>query len=85
MRTERGRIQLSFDAGERRELQLQEGLVEIPLTGEITIRASRLPDFHRDPADPFIVATALEGHDLITPDERILAWPGQLSHIDASQ
>ena len=85
MHTKRGRIQPSFNAGERRELQLQEGLVEIPLTGEITIRASRLPDFHRDPADPFIVATALEGHDLIAPDERIIAWPRQLSRIDASQ
>ena len=68
----------------RRE-QLRQGLIEIPVDGNIGIRANTLADFHADPADRLIVATALEGHELITADERILAWPGQLTRLDARQ
>ena len=33
--------------------------------------------FHNEPADRFIVATALVGgHTLLTTDREILAWPG---------
>ena len=55
------------------------------MDGEIGIRAATLPDFHADPADRLIVATALEGHRLVTADRRILDWPGQLSRLDATQ
>jgi PIN domain nuclease of toxin-antitoxin system len=43
----------------------------------IAIRSTRLPgDFHADPADRLIVATALERAALlITPDRRILDYP----------
>ena len=47
-------------------------LTEIPVNGEIGIRANNLPNFHPDPADRIIVATALEGHRLLTADELIL-------------
>ncbi len=66
----------------RREL-LEEGLIEIPVDGDIGIRANALPDFHADPADRIIVATALSGHRLVTADERILAWGGRLDRLDA--
>ena len=71
------------DVGVWRQEQLLQGLIEIPVDGEIGIRANTLADFHADPADRIIVATALEGHELITADERILDWPGQLSRLDA--
>jgi PIN domain nuclease of toxin-antitoxin system len=43
----------------------------------IAIRSTRLPgEFHADPADRMIVATALErSAELITPDRRILDYP----------
>ena len=42
-----------------------------------------ITDFHADPADRIIVATALGGHRLVTADERILAWSGNLDRLDA--
>jgi PIN domain nuclease of toxin-antitoxin system len=58
--------------------------VEIPVDGEIGIRATGLADFHGDPADQLIVATALGGHQLVTADERILDWPGALGRLRAT-
>ena len=48
----------------------------LPLTPEIAILANELPgDFHADPADRIIVASALHtGHCLATADKRILAY-----------
>ena len=57
--------------------------VEIPVDGAIAARSVALPDFHDDPADRIIMATAQEGHQLITDDGRILNWPGQLNRFPA--
>ena len=81
----KGRLTLLRSVASWRQALLLEGLVEIPMDGEIGIRAATLPDFHADPADRLIVATALEGHRLVTADRRILDWPGHLSRLDASQ
>lgn len=62
---------------------LADGLVEIPLTGEMAVRAAKLPNLHPDPADRFIVAAALDGHRLLTADRLILDWPGDLERIRA--
>ena len=46
-----------------------------PLTAEISTASCRLPDFHGDPADRIIVATARTlGIPLITADEKIIRW-----------
>ena len=66
----------------RREL-LGQGLTEIPVDGEIGIRANALTEFHADPADRILVATALGGHQLITADHRILSWRGNVDRLDA--
>ena len=81
----KGRLTLLRSVASWRQALLREGLVEIPMDGEIGIRAATLPDFHADPADRLIVATALEGHRLVTADRRILDWPGQVSRLDASR
>ncbi len=54
---------------------LSEGASELPLTGEIAILAGELEGLHGDPADRFIVATAIT-HDamLVTADDRLLQW-----------
>ncbi len=82
---EKGRLTLLRSVTSWRKALLQEGLVEIPMDGEIGIRAATLPDFHADPTDRLIVATALEGHRLVTADRRILEWPGPVSRLDATQ
>ena len=79
------RISFPEDVGRWRLEQLGQGLIEIPVDGDIGIRASTLADFHADPADRIIVATALGGHRLVTADERILAWDGSLDRLDARQ
>ena len=45
------------------DLKEQYGLAAIPPTDDLMIRAAQLPDFHKDPADRIIIATAL-AHDL---------------------
>ena len=37
-----------------------------------------------DPVDRLIVATALEGHRLVTADRRVLDWPGNLRGLRAT-
>lgn len=55
------------------------GISMVPLLPEISISSSRLPgNFHGDPADRIIVATARHiGATLITKDKRILAYGKQ--------
>lgn len=66
-----------------RRVQLEQGMVEFPVDGRIGLRAAVLDDFHPDPADRLIVATALDGHRLLTADERILGWSGDLDRLAA--
>ena len=82
---EKGRMTLLRDIGSWRMDLLKEGLIEIPVDGDIGIRANALPDFHADPADRIIVATAMGGHRLVTADERILGWDGNLARLDARE
>ncbi|WP_419937761.1 type II toxin-antitoxin system VapC family toxin [Candidatus Palauibacter sp.] len=85
MRIHSGRLDVLMDPEALRRDLLAQGLVEIPVSGVIGIRAGVLPELHGDPADRLIVATALEGHELLTADRRILDWPGKLSRIDATE
>ena len=84
---DRQRLTLSAAPDVWRRERLAEGLIELPLHGEEAVRAVKLgtEGFHRDPADRFIVATALiGGHTLVTADQQIVDWRGPLSRIDAS-
>ena len=81
----KGRLDFPEDVTAWRRELLGQGLIEIPVDGDIGIRANALPDFHSDPADRIIVATALSGHRLVTADERILSWGGNLDRLDARQ
>lgn len=83
---QRGRIQLVQPVPMWRRTLLDQGVIEIPLTGELGIAAATLPDFHADPADRFITATALRHRaTLITADGRILTWSGSVQRHDARQ
>lgn len=53
------------------------GVQLVALTPEIAITSTRLENFHRDPADQIIVATAkVLDCPLLTVDRKILDYPG---------
>jgi len=84
MLTVRGRVALYEDISSWREKVLRLGINEIPVTGEIAIAAVQLSDFHNDPSDRLITATAMvNGATLLTADRRILRWKSPLRRIDA--
>lgn len=79
----KGRVEFPSLRRWRIEL-LDMGLGEIPVHGEIGILANQLSDFHPDPADRLIVATALSADaTLATADRRILEWAGGVRRLDA--
>lgn len=82
----KGRLKISQDLQQWRTELLSAGLREIPITGTCGIQAAGLPDFHGDPADRLIVATAIgENARLCTADQSILDWNGPLRCDDAHQ
>ena len=83
MRIQKGQIEFPHNLDDWRRDLLEQGLVEIPVDGAIAIRAGLLQDMRGDPADRLIIATALEGHQLMTADYHILNWHGDLLTIDA--
>ena len=85
MLLQKGRLGSELNAAQWHERLLAEGFNEIPVTSAIAARASDLLDMHGDPADRIIVATALEGHLLITSDRPILSWPHQLDRFPATR
>ena len=84
MRIQKGNFDFLMDLDAWRRDLIGQGLNEIAVDGRIAARAGLLPQMHGDPADRLIVATALENHQLVTADQRILDWPGQLSRSDAT-
>jgi len=75
---ERGRLQLPLNLPEWMNMALDgSGVGLIPMSPAIAIASTTLPgEFHRDPADQIIVATALV-HDLplVTCDQKIRTYP----------
>lgn len=83
MLQQKGRLASDLNAEQWLGRMLTAGFHEIPVSGAIAARAGSLEDIHGDPADRIIVATALEGHLLITRDEPILNWPHRLDRFNA--
>lgn len=84
MRIHKGQLEFLINLDVWRRELLDQGLIEIPVDGAIAARAGLLADMHGDPADRLIVATAMQGHQLLTADRRILAWSGPLRCKDAT-
>lgn len=84
MQIRKGRLDLLVDLDTWRRNLLDQGLIETPVDGAIACRAGLIRNMHGDPADRIIVATALEGHQLVTADRQILDWPGPLNRLSAT-
>ena len=83
MLVNKGKIKLFKDLNVWTQKSLDQGLKPISIDSKIAIRAGSLRDLHGDPADRIIVATALEGYQLVTADRQILNWSGQLNRLNA--
>ena len=73
----RGRIDLGMDVSRWLDLALAGSDIEcLPITREIGAHAAALSDIHRDPADRFIIATAvLTRYRLLTLDDTMRQYP----------
>ena len=84
MLVRKGRIRLDMDLAVWRNDFMEQGLIELPVTGEIGIMAAALEQFHGDPADRLIAATALQHSlTLITADEKLLSCKLATVRLDA--
>ena len=80
----RRRLRLPSSVREWRDAVLAAGANELPLDGAVAVRALELAGLHDDPADRFIVATALvHGATLMTADQRLLDWQHAMERHDA--
>ena len=80
----KGRVRLDMDLSVWRKDLLEQGLLELPVMGEIGIKAAALDPFHGDPADRLIAATALQHSlTLISADKKLLSSPLAISRMDA--
>ncbi len=73
-----GRLVLPCPVGQWLQLALRYPATQLlPLTPEIAVESTQLPgQFHRDPSDQIIVATArVYQSPLVTMDRKILAYP----------
>ncbi len=71
----KNRLELQPDAESWFQQNLASPVSLEPLSPEISLVSCQLPDFHGDPADRMIVATAMVlGLPLITADSKIIAW-----------
>jgi len=74
----KGRIALSMDIGEWLSVVSQIEVVRfMPVDNEIAVKSVELPgEFHKDPADRIIVATARKlAAPLVTADDKIRSYP----------
>ena len=71
-----GKLELSLPPDEWFEaVRKSYGISLLPLGKAVMLEAARLPLFHRDPADRFIIATALiHSLDVVTGDRRFAQY-----------
>jgi PIN domain nuclease of toxin-antitoxin system len=82
----RGRIDLPAAADDWRASLLANGLIELPITGAIGVRAVELGGLPSDPVDRLVVATTLlHRGELMTAEEGLLGWRHTLVRHDARE
>lgn len=79
------RIEMTIPIDIWRKNHLSNGLQEIQLSGDIAIQSALLKDFHGDPADRIITATALATNaTLCTADRKMHEWKHSLPLLNAT-
>lgn len=78
MMAQRGRIKMKMTAEQWLDYAINKtGIQVLELSPKVAVESCQLPgDFHADPADRIIVATArINGATLVTKDRKILDYP----------
>ena len=74
-----GREELSADPRLLRRGLLENGYVELPVSGAHAAAVDLLPPIHKDPFDRIFIAQAqIEGLTLLTADEVVARYPGPI-------
>jgi PIN domain nuclease of toxin-antitoxin system len=61
---------------------IDNGYLELPVTGRHAVALAGLPPLHRDPFDRMLVAQALvEGITLLTSDATVARYPGPIRRV----
>jgi PIN domain nuclease of toxin-antitoxin system len=82
----KGRLSAGRSPAEQRMTILRTGMQELPLTGDIAVLSVELLGLPADPADRFIVATAItHGATLVTADAALLKWRHPLQRQNAAK
>ncbi len=77
-----GRKDFEVDARVLRRGLLDNGYIELPITGEHAVNLDHLPAIHKDPFDRILVAQAtVEGIPLLTGDRKLLEYPGPVRKV----
>lgn len=74
-----GREDFKVDARLLRRGLLDNGYVDLPVTGEHAVAVEGLPAIHKDPFDRILIAQAtVEGITLLTVDPLVAKYPGPI-------
>ncbi len=61
---------------------LDNGYLELPITGEHAVATDTLPPMHKDPFDRLLIAQAqIEGVLLLTADVQVAQYPGPVRKV----
>ena len=77
-----GRTDFHVDASVLRRGLVENGYLELAVSGEHAVAVATLPPLHKDPFDRLLVAQAqVEGVILLTCDPLVAAYPGPIRHV----
>jgi PIN domain nuclease of toxin-antitoxin system len=77
-----GRPDFRMDPQVLRRALLENGYLELDLTGDHAVAVSRLPPIHKDPFDRLLAAQAgVEGLTLLTSDATLARYPGPIRQV----
>jgi PIN domain nuclease of toxin-antitoxin system len=82
IKTGRDRRDFRIDAGYFRRRLLENGYMELPVTGAHAAATAGLPAIHWDPFDRMLIAQATaEGLTLVTSDQTVAKYPGPIRRV----
>lgn len=77
-----GRADFRADAHLLRRGLLDNGYLELPISGTHAAAVGQLPPIHRDPIDRLLIAQATaEGLTLLTADAVVASYPGPIRRV----
>ncbi len=82
LKRQSGKGDFGAEPGVLRRTLIENGYVELPVTGVHAAATSALPPIHKDPFDRLLLAQAIcEGITLITADETLASYPGPVRKV----